>query len=60
MQVREKEVICPGCDQPATRVLQYGWLFRCDACDWEWGHPQAMNRVQAQDTLFEAKRMTAN
>lgn len=33
---------CPGCGQPATSTYPRlgAWLFRCQPCDWNWGHPQ--------------------
>lgn len=48
--------ICPVCRTTNNvRVLANGWLFRCDPCNWEFGHPQQYSRLAAQDVLAKAR-----
>lgn len=54
-----EEALCPKCGKPATRIQLFGWLFRCQPCRREWGHPQAMTREEAQEALYEAWRREA-
>lgn len=57
MSAVSDEPMCPGCKSVAqVRVLNFGWLFRCEACDWEYGHPQFMDRQDAREALFDARR----
>ena len=49
------ESLCPGCGKPASRVQWFGWLFQCDGCKWNWGHPQATTRVEALQALLDAR-----
>jgi ribosomal protein L37AE/L43A len=55
--VNEPTCVCPGCHTVKdVRVLTAGWLFRCDACNWEYGHPQMMNRLDAHEELAAVRR----
>lgn len=49
------DAICPGCGKPATRVRAMNWLFRCDMCAWDYGHPQFMRREYARQALAAAR-----
>ena len=46
---------CPDCDEPASRTLAFGWLWRCDPCKREWGHPQWINTARASELLYELR-----
>jgi hypothetical protein len=50
-----EDLRCPGCDNLASRTLSSGWLFRCAMCDWDWGHPQSIDRVKATEMLHDAR-----
>jgi len=55
-EAKEKETDCPGCRTTNNvELLNYGWLFRCKTCGWEWGHPQLMNREEAAAALHDAR-----
>lgn len=46
---------CPGCGNLPTKILGYGWLFRCVPCDWNYGHPQVMGHTEASELLWDAE-----
>ena len=44
--------ICPGCGKRARRLPVWhwsGWLWRCDPCDWNFGHPQMHRAADSQE-----------
>lgn len=49
------DAVCPDCQQPASRTLAIGWLFRCDPCKREWGHPQWINTAEASELLHDLR-----